>query len=75
MVKLNYPLAEELGLEAKWLEGEVGAGFFSGNHAPDGAEPLAMAYAGHQFGHFVPQLGTGGRSGSVSFRAGWLSPR
>ena len=59
MVKFNYPLAEELGLDAKRLESEVGAAFFSGNHVPDWAEPLAMAYAGHQFGHFVPQLGDG----------------
>ena len=35
------------------------AAVFSGNTLPDGAEPLAMAYAGHQFGHFVPQLGDG----------------
>jgi uncharacterized protein YdiU (UPF0061 family) len=58
-VKFNFPLAEELGLEAKQLESDVGAAFFSGNRVPDGAEPLAMAYAGHQFGHFVPQLGDG----------------
>ena len=59
MVKFNYTLAEELGLEAKRLDSDVGAAFFSGNQLPDGAEPLAMAYAGHQFGHFVPQLGDG----------------
>jgi len=59
LVKLNYPLAEELGLDTKRLEGDVGAAFFAGNHVPDWAEPLAMAYAGHQFGHFVPQLGDG----------------
>jgi uncharacterized protein YdiU (UPF0061 family) len=59
MVKLNYPLAEELGLEAERLDSEEGAAFLSGNQVPAGAEPLAMAYAGHQFGHFVPQLGDG----------------
>jgi uncharacterized protein YdiU (UPF0061 family) len=59
MVKLNYLLAEELGLDAERLDSEVGAAFFSGNHVPAGADPLAMAYAGHQFGHFVPQLGDG----------------
>jgi serine/tyrosine/threonine adenylyltransferase len=59
IVKFNYPLAEELGLDIKQLEGEVGAAFFSGNHVPEWAEPLAMAYAGHQFGHFVSQLGDG----------------
>lgn len=59
MVKLNYALARELGLEAKQLDSDVGASFFTGNRIPDGAEPLAMAYAGHQFGNFVPQLGDG----------------
>jgi len=59
MVKLNYALAEELGLEAAQLDSEVGAAVLSGNQLPLGAEPLAMAYAGHQFGHFVPQLGDG----------------
>lgn len=59
MVKLNYALAEELGLEPKLLDSDVGAEFFTGNQLPDGAEPLAMAYAGHQFGNFVPQLGDG----------------
>ena len=59
MMKFNHALAEELGLDAKALDGEVGAAMFSGNQLPDGAEPIAMAYAGHQFGHFVPQLGDG----------------
>jgi len=59
LVKFNSSLAEELGLEAQWWESENGAAVLSGNHIPTGAEPLAMAYAGHQFGHFVPQLGDG----------------
>jgi uncharacterized protein YdiU (UPF0061 family) len=59
MVQLNYALAEELGLEPKLLDSDVGAAFFTGNQIPNGAEPLAMAYAGHQFGNFVPQLGDG----------------
>jgi serine/tyrosine/threonine adenylyltransferase len=59
IVKLNYSLAEELGLDPKRLESDVGAAFFAGNYVPEWAEPLAMAYAGHQFGHFVPQLGDG----------------
>jgi len=59
MVKLNYALAEELGLEATRLESAVGAAVFAGNLVPEWADPLAMAYAGHQFGHFVPQLGDG----------------
>jgi uncharacterized protein YdiU (UPF0061 family) len=54
----NAPLARELGLEA--LQGDEGAlQVFAGNAVPAQAQPLAMAYAGHQFGHFVPQLGDG----------------
>lgn len=59
IVKFNHPLAEELGLDASRLESDVGAAFLSGTRVPEWAEPLAMAYAGHQFGHFVPQLGDG----------------
>ncbi|MGV3494350.1 MAG: protein adenylyltransferase SelO [Ramlibacter sp.] len=56
---LNHPLAEELGLDPAVLQGEPGAALFAGNTVPDGAEPLAQAYAGHQFGGFSPQLGDG----------------
>lgn len=59
LLKLNRALAAELGLDADRLEGPSGAEFFSGNSLPAGAEPIAAAYAGHQFGHFVPQLGDG----------------
>ena len=59
LVKLNKPLAEELGLDIDAIEA-VGPGvLFAGNIVPAGAEPIAMAYAGHQFGRFVPQLGDG----------------
>jgi uncharacterized protein YdiU (UPF0061 family) len=59
LVKLNYQLAEELGLDAAALDSDQGARIFAGNEAPEGAAPLAQAYAGHQFGGFVPQLGDG----------------
>jgi len=59
LLKLNHALARELGLNADALDSPVGAEIFSGNYAPPGAEPLAQAYAGHQFGNFVPQLGDG----------------
>ena len=59
LIKLNENLAESLGLSAADLNSTDGAALFSGNHIPDGAEPLAMAYAGHQFGHFNSQLGDG----------------
>lgn len=59
LVKFNQSLAAQLGLNIHGLDGEGGAQIFSGNIMPDGAEPLAQAYAGHQFGHFSPQLGDG----------------
>lgn len=58
LVRFNRPLAEELGLDADALE-RHGAAYFSGNVPLPGSLPLAMAYAGHQFGQFVPQLGDG----------------
>lgn len=54
----NRPLAEELGLDPESIEREAAA-VLSGNRLPDDSIPLAMAYAGHQFGMFVPQLGDG----------------
>src|SRR4051812_44525873 len=56
---LNRPLAEELGLDPAELQGDEGAALFSGKAVPEGAEPIAQAYAGHQFGGFSPQLGDG----------------
>lgn len=59
LVKLNRPLAKHLGLDPDWLAGLEGVEILAGKRVPDGADPIAMAYAGHQFGHFVPQLGDG----------------
>ena len=59
LIKFNDSLAESLGLPVADLHSTDGAALFSGNRIPDGAEPLAMVYAGHQFGHFNPQLGDG----------------
>jgi len=59
LIKLNTELATELGIDPDGLQGDVGAAIFSGNAVPEGAAPLAMAYAAHQFGNFVPQLGDG----------------
>ena len=56
---LNEALARELGLDAAALRGAEGAALFAGNALPSGAEPIAQAYAGHQFGGFSPQLGDG----------------
>jgi uncharacterized protein YdiU (UPF0061 family) len=59
LIQLNGALATELGLEWASLDGAALAALFSGNAIPEGAEPIALAYAGHQFGQFVPQLGDG----------------
>ncbi|WKB55743.1 protein adenylyltransferase SelO [Eleftheria terrae] len=56
---LNRDLAEELGLDAQALDSVEGAAIFGGNRVPEGADPVAQAYAGHQFGGFSPQLGDG----------------
>jgi uncharacterized protein YdiU (UPF0061 family) len=58
LVIFNHSLAQELGLKQDLEEGEAAA-LFSGSQLPDDATPIAMAYAGHQFGSFVPQLGDG----------------
>ena len=52
-VVLNAPLATALGLDPAALESGDGAAVFAGNRLPDGAQPLAQAYAGHQFGFFT----------------------
>jgi len=59
LIQFNAALATELGLEWASLDGAALAAIFSGNAIPEGAEPIALAYAGHQFGQFVPQLGDG----------------
>src|SRR5690349_16624105 len=59
LIRVNRPLAVSLGLDADWLESPDGVAMLSGSALPEGAEPIAQAYAGHQFGSFVPQLGDG----------------
>ncbi|WP_185983791.1 protein adenylyltransferase SelO [Aureimonas mangrovi] len=59
MVRLNAALAAEIGLDSAELATDEGAALLSGGRIPQGADPIALAYAGHQFGHFVPQLGDG----------------
>ena len=59
LLKVNLGLCASLGLDADELASEAGLAVLAGNAVPDGAEPIAMAYAGHQFGSFVPQLGDG----------------
>jgi serine/tyrosine/threonine adenylyltransferase len=59
LLRFNFALERELGLGIGDLDAQALAEIFSGNLVPEGAESIAMAYAGHQFGHFVPQLGDG----------------
>ena len=59
LVRLNESLALHLGLSPEQLTTPLGIEVLAGNRVPEGAEPLAMAYAGFQFGNWVPQLGDG----------------
>nr|WP_294545799.1 YdiU family protein [uncultured Rhodopila sp.] len=59
LVRLNTALAGQLGIDPEELASPDGVAMLAGNAVPPGAEPIAQAYAGHQFGHFVPQLGDG----------------
>jgi len=59
LLVLNEPLAAELGLDPDWLRTPDGLRFLVGNLVPGGATPVAQAYAGHQFGNYVPRLGDG----------------
>ncbi|MEK4229600.1 protein adenylyltransferase SelO [Solibacillus sp. FSL H8-0538] len=58
LIILNESLANSLGLDVKALQNEKGVAVLAGNRIPEGALPLAQAYAGHQFGHFT-MLGDG----------------
>ena len=58
MVIFNAPLSTDMGLDFSGISTDVKAALFSGNIMPEGSEPLAQAYAGHQFGHFT-MLGDG----------------
>lgn len=59
LIRVNERLAADLGIEAAWLGSAAGLDVLSGRAIAPGSEPIALAYAGHQFGGFVPQLGDG----------------
>ena len=59
IIRINEPLAQSLGIDPAWLASEEGCETIAGNRIEKGSEPLAQAYAGHQFGGFNPQLGDG----------------
>lgn len=83
---LNEALADELGLDLAALRDADVAALFSGNALPSDAQPIAQAYAGHQFGGFSPQLGDGralllgelidrhGRRRDVAFKGSGRTP-
>jgi len=58
-IRVNRELAEKLGIDADWLASPAGTEAMAGNAIPEGAEPIATVYAGHQFGGWSPQLGDG----------------
>ncbi len=59
LIRVNHALAKELGIDPSWLASPEGIEVLAGNRLPTGAEPIATAYAGHQFGNWNPQLGDG----------------
>jgi uncharacterized protein YdiU (UPF0061 family) len=59
LIRVNRELAQTLGIDPDWLAGSEGVEVLAGNRVPAGSEPIATAYAGHQFASFVPQLGDG----------------
>src|SRR5476649_189434 len=59
LVKINRALALQLGLDPEFLASSEGIEILAGNRVAEGSEPIALAYAGHQFGNFVPKLGDG----------------
>ena len=59
LLRVNDALARQLRIDPEFLKSPAGLGILSGNDIAPGSEPIAQAYAGHQFGNFVPQLGDG----------------
>jgi len=59
LIRVNTELAAELGIDPAWLSSTEGVQAMAGNIIPDGAEPIATVYAGHQFGSWNPRLGDG----------------
>ena len=59
LIRVNSTLATQLGIDPEWLASDEGVQILAGNRVPENAASIATAYAGHQFGGFVPQLGDG----------------
>src|SRR2546423_1506591 len=59
LLRVNLGLAAKLSIDVDWLQSADGLAMLAGNAVPEGADPIALAYSGHQFGGFSPQLGDG----------------
>ncbi len=59
LIRVNHELAQLLGIDPAWLESAEGVATIAGNHLPEGTDPIATVYAGHQFGSWNPRLGDG----------------
>ena len=59
LIRVNTELASLMGIGVDWLHSSEGLAMLSGQKLPQGSNPLAMAYAGHQFGGWSPKLGDG----------------
>lgn len=59
LIRANHDLAQLLGIDPAWLSSDDGIATMAGNLLPEGADPIATVYAGHQFGSWNPQLGDG----------------
>jgi len=59
LIRINYALGQKLDIDPVWLKSNEGISVVVGNKVPDGGEPIAAVYAGHQFGGWNPQLGDG----------------
>ncbi len=70
LIHANEPLAEELEIDKEALYTGRFVEFVNGSWHPEGSVPFAMCYAGHQFGHYVPQLGDG-RAVNIGTLNGW----
>jgi uncharacterized protein YdiU (UPF0061 family) len=58
-VRVNRELAAQLNIDPQWLASPEGTAVIAGNCVPEGSQPIAAVYAGHQFGSYNPQLGDG----------------
>jgi uncharacterized protein YdiU (UPF0061 family) len=63
LIRVNHALAAQLGISTEWLASAQGLQILAGNDIAPGSEPIATAYAGHQFGGWNPRLGDGGAFG------------